>query len=72
MRHIYAYRFTYLIAALLVLAAMLFAWLRSAERPAEAETGATPAAAFAVASPAQPSALMGGATPWTGGGDQAA
>jgi hypothetical protein len=30
-RHIYAYRITYLLAALIVGAAVLFAWLRSRE-----------------------------------------
>ena len=33
MRHIYAYRATYLIATLIVLVAMLFAWLRSQDVP---------------------------------------
>ena len=33
MRHIYAYRATYLIATLIVLVAMLFAWLRSHDVP---------------------------------------
>ncbi|MBS3933677.1 MAG: hypothetical protein KGZ35_04915 [Truepera sp.] len=32
MRNLYAYRATYLIAALIVAAAALFAWLRSQER----------------------------------------
>ena len=39
MRHIYAYRVTYLIAALIVLVAMLFAWLRSQDVPPPSEAG---------------------------------
>ena len=54
MRHIYAYRVTYLIAALIVLVAMLFAWLRSQDVPPPSEAGsghhhvgaAAPAAGF--------------------------
>lgn len=33
MRHLYAYRVTYVIAALIVAGAMLFAWLRSHDVP---------------------------------------
>jgi hypothetical protein len=36
-RHLYVYRFTYLIAALLVAAAALFAWLRSQDSVAVPE-----------------------------------
>jgi hypothetical protein len=38
-RHIYAYRVTYVIAALIVAAAVLFAWLRSQEREVVPEVG---------------------------------
>lgn len=40
MRHIYAYRVTYFIAALIVLVAMLFAWLRSQDVPPAQQEGA--------------------------------
>jgi len=33
MRHIYAYRVTYVIATLIVLGATVFAWLRSQDIP---------------------------------------
>jgi redox-regulated HSP33 family molecular chaperone len=38
-RHVYAYRVTYLIAALIVAAAVLFAWLRSQEREVVPQSG---------------------------------
>lgn len=40
MRHVYAYRATYLIATLIVVVAMLFAWLRSQDVPPAQQEGA--------------------------------